>query len=149
MDIYPGRQLAPGAPQTHDFNPGVASNGLFWTISIPSEAGVADPVAGTATYTQTDLAIGDYRQLGIGASNGPHVPAKVTFTITWSPGPNPKHLHVHDTTNGFGGDFIQGVSTASWSASGDTFTFRSTPGETSKTVIAYVGTEKNGRFFTQ
>jgi len=40
MDIYPGRQLAPGVGQTHDFNPGVASNGLFWTVAIPSGAGV-------------------------------------------------------------------------------------------------------------
>jgi hypothetical protein len=54
---------------------------------------------------------------------------------------------VHDTANGFGGDFIQGISTASWSASGDGFTFTSTPGETSKVGIAYVGTEQNGRFF--
>lgn len=148
MDIHPGRQLATGVGQTHDFNPGVADNGLFWTIAIPSGAGVVDPVAGTATYTQTDLAIGDYRNIPIGAMNGPHVPVKVSFTITWSPGPNSKQLHAHDTINGFGGDFIQGVATASWSASGEGFTFRSTPGETSTTEVAYVGTEQNGRFFT-
>ena len=86
--------------------------------------------------------------IAFGASNGPHVPAKVSFTITWSPGSDPKHLQAHDTTNGFGGDFTQGVATASWSASEEGFTFTSTPGETSKTVTAYAGTEQNGRFFT-
>ena|SRR2546421_12737201 len=148
MDIYPGRQLAPFANQSHDFNPGVARNGVFWTIALPSRTIDVDPAAGTATYTQTDLPIGDYYHVAFGASNGPHVPARVSFTITWSPGSDPKHLHVHDTTNGFGGDFTQGVATASWSASEEGFSFASAPGETAGTTTAYVGTEQNGRFFT-
>ena len=148
MDIYPGRQLAPFANQNHDFNPGIAPNGVFWTIALPSGAGDVDPAAGTATFTMTDLPIGDYYHLVFGGSNGPHVPAKVTFNITWSPGSDSKHIHAHDTTNGFGGDFTPGIATASWSASEEGFTFTSTPGETPKTNVAYVGTEQNGRFFS-
>jgi hypothetical protein len=147
MDVYPGRQLALGVIQNHDFNPGVAANGLFWTTAHTSEAGDVDPTAGTATYTATDLPIGDYNHVAVGIANGPHRPAKMSFTITWSPGADPKHVHAHDTTNGFGGDFTQGIATISWSATEDGFTFTSTPGETSKTEIAYVGTEQNGRFF--
>jgi len=149
MDIFPGRQLAPFSNQSHDFNPGVASNGVFWTIAVPVNAGHVDPAAGTANYMQTDLALNDSYHVLFGANNGPKTPAKVTFKITWSPGSNPKHLHAHDTANGFDGDFTQGIATASWSASEEGFTFASTPGETPKTVIAYVGTEQNGRFFNR
>ena len=71
----------------------------------------------------------------------------MTFDITWSPGPNPKHIEAHDRTNGFGGHLILGTATGSWSASEEGFTFTSTPGETPTTDISYVGTEQNGRFF--
>jgi hypothetical protein len=147
MDIYPGRQLVPGVIQNHDFNPGVAANGVFWTTAHTSEAGDVDPAAATATYTATNLAISDYTNVVVGGMDGPHHPAKVSFTITWSPGPAPRHIHAHDITNGFGGDFTQGIATASWSATEDGFTFTSTPNEIPKTEIAYVGTEQNGRFF--
>ena len=149
MDIYPGRQLAPFANQNHDFNPGVARNGVFWTIAVPSRAGDVDPAAGTATYTQTDLAIGDYYHVAFGASNGPHVPAKVTFTITWSPGPSPKMLHPDDAKNTYRGEFVQGIATASWSMSEDGFSFTSDPPGTTETVQAEVGTERNGKFFAK
>ena len=147
MDIYPGRQLAVGVVQNHDYNPGVARNGVFWTSALPSRAGDVDPGAGTATFAMTDLPIGDYDHVAVGAVNGPYVPAKVSFTLTWSPGTQPKQLQAHDTTNGFGGDFTQGIANISWSASQEGFTYTSTPGETAKTEIAYVGTERNGRFF--
>jgi len=147
MDIYLGRQLALGVVQNHDFNPGVASNGLFWTTAHPFDAGGVQPAAGTATYSVTDLEIGDYTNVFVGAVGGPHRPAKVSFTVTWSPGAAPRQIHAHDVANGFGGDFTQGVATASWSATGEGFTFASTPGETSKTEIAYVGAERNGRYF--
>ena len=147
MDIYPVRQLALGVIQNHDFNPGVAANGVFWTAAFTAQAGDVDPAAGTATYTATDLPIGDYDHVTVGIVNGPHHPAKVSFTVTWSPGPNPKHIQAHDAANGFGGDFTQGLATVSWSATEEGFTFRSTPGETSETVKAFVGTEQNGRFF--
>jgi hypothetical protein len=147
MDVYPGRQLAFGVVENHDFNPGVASNGVFWTIALPPGAGEVDTAAGTATYSRTDLPISDSYHAASGAANGPSTPAKVTFTIRWSPGPGPKHIHAHNTTDGFGGDFTQGIATASWSASEEGFTFTSTPGETPTTEVAYVGTEQNGRFF--
>ena len=35
--------------------------------------------------------------------------AKVSFRITWSPGSAPKHLHVDDTANGFGGFGLIGI----------------------------------------
>jgi len=147
MDIYLGRQLTFGVVQTHDYNPGIASNGVFWTTALPSQTGGVDPAAGTGSMAMADMPIGDYSNIPMGGVNGPHVPAKVSYNITWSPGANPKRLHAHDTTNGFGGDFTQGTATGSWSASEEGFTFTSTPGETPTTDISYVGTEQNGRYF--
>jgi hypothetical protein len=149
MDLYLGRQLAPGAVQTHDLNPGVAPSGLFWTMPASAGSVSADPVAGTASYTATDLDIGEYFNIPVGANNGPHVPAKVSFTITWSPGPSPKMLHPDDAKNTYRGEFVQGIATASWSMSEDGFSFASDAPATTKTVQAEVGTERNGKFFAK
>jgi hypothetical protein len=147
MDIYPVRQLALGVIQNHDFNPGVASNGVFWTAAFTAQAGDVDPAAGTATYTATDLPIGDYDHVVVGVVDGPHHPAKVSFTINWSPGPNPQHFHAHEAADGFGGDFTRVLATVAWSATEEGFTFTSNPAETSNSQIAFVGTEQNGRYF--
>ena len=49
-----------GAPQLHDFNPGITQNGLFWTVVLPSDAVQVDLSAGTATLEVHNLHLQDY-----------------------------------------------------------------------------------------
>jgi predicted AAA+ superfamily ATPase len=44
---------------------------------------------------------------------------------------------------------VNGPRQAGKTTTGDGFTFTSTPGETSTTELAYVGTEQNGRIFNR
>ena len=148
MDLYPGRQVALGVMQTHDLNPGVAPSGLFWTTPTSDESVSVNPVVGTAAYEVIDLAIPDSIHVANGVANGPNIPARVTFRITWSPGTTPRPFSVSDAENDFGGDFVAGVATAQWSMTEEGFTFTSDPAAGTKSPVAVVGFERNGEFFS-
>jgi hypothetical protein len=139
----------PQSQQIHDFEPGIASNGLFWTIpSFPANQVQLNLGKATASMLATNLAISDYHDFfnSIGQVNPPIpvIPSTVTFAINWTGMGEPTELK--DPTNGFAGLFIDSNAKLSWSAKQSSFTFVSDPASTSTTISGVIGQERNGRF---
>ena len=92
----------------------------------------------------------DFHDNPNGLTNGPSVPATVSFTITWS-----SPLHTYDTTNDFALQFAPPKVTIQWSAAqsatspsnSDGFQYVSDAANTSITEFALIGHEHNGVFF--
>jgi len=92
----------------------------------------------------------DFHDNPNGLTNGPSVPATVSFTITWS-----SPLHTYDKTNDFALQFAPPTVTIEWSAmqsatspsNSDGFQYVSDPANTSVTEFALIGHEHNGVFF--
>jgi hypothetical protein len=136
----PGEQL-------HDFEPGIAQSGLFWTIPIDGGAVDASPGSGRARYRLHELALNDFHDFftAIGA-NPPDRPSHVSFEVTWSGGND--HQRVADTDFDFTGTFVASDARIAFTAWNDDagVVYTSNPdGQTS--AGAGVGHERNGVFF--
>ena len=131
--------------QIHDFNPGIAESGLFWTVRLPDLSVAVDLDAAVASMRVSDQDIEDYHDIVNALMDGPSVPASVSYRIHWH-GVN-QRVNVHDATNGFQGTYIEDSATVEWSGSEAGFTFVSDPADTSITEFAEIGREKNGVFF--
>ena len=133
------------APQLHDYEPGIAPNGLFWTVPISPRSVRVDARRGTASFRLRDHAIPDFHNFENSLLSGPSVPAHVTFDIEWH-GPT-KPFRVDKPDQQFRGDFRQGRVTAEWSSRQDGFAFQSAPASRTTSVFAAVGHERNGIFY--
>src|SRR5260370_6690672 len=91
LDLYKG-QVVP-ANQIHDFNPGIAASGLFWTIRVPDESVEVDLEDATASMDLNDVEVRDFGTIVNSLMHGPSVPADVSFHVRWSGVKNPGHLH--------------------------------------------------------
>ena len=131
--------------QIHDFNPGIAANGLFWTIRIPDESVDVDLDDATASLQVRNRDIEDYKTLANALADGPSVEATVSFSVWWRG--VKKRFHASDSTNRFRAHFIEDWAKIEWSACEKGFTFHSDQAHTSKTVFAEIGSERNGVFF--
>jgi len=71
-----------GGAQIHDLNPGIRSDGLFWTTVIDPEDVLVNLAAGTATYEVEDLHTKDYGSFenAIGEERPP-APVIVSFKV--------------------------------------------------------------------
>ncbi len=151
--------------QTHDFNPGINANGVFWTVPIPDNAVDVQFGAGEAFMALNNFAVSDYFNIvnalvrqgnvtlppGVGPFGPDDIPARVSFDILWS-GRGQK-VHVKDATAGFRGTYLLDTSTvlslsASEAAAGGqpSFQFFAT---SSTNEFSLLGHERNGRFFSQ
>ncbi len=101
---------------------------------------------GTASYRLSQLPVRDYHDLANALAGGPSDPATVSFDVAWGIAGEP--FEVRDEQNRFTGTFRETKSTISWSASGGDELFVSDRPETSRTVFAAVGRERNGAFFS-
>jgi hypothetical protein len=144
MDLYKG-QVAP-THQVHDFNPGITPSGLFWVIRIPDESVEVDLDEAEASMDLDDVDIEDYHDIVNAVHDGPSVSADVSFRIRWSG--VTKRVHVRDEKNEFVGDFIEDTATIGWSAHTEKFKFVSDPANTSTTLFAEIGHDRNGEFFS-
>jgi hypothetical protein len=134
--------------QVHDFEPGIAPSGLFWTTPVSPSAVDASPGSGRARYHLERLAVPDFHDFFNAVSPSPTtVPGEVAFDVRWSGGGDRSHLR--DATFGFVGDYVQGNATISFTAHdvGSGVVYRSVP-DGQKTVSAGVGHERNGVFFS-
>ena len=121
-------------------------NGVFWTLRLPEDNPLLiDFQAGEATLI-ADLDVLDYTKIPNAFALGPAVPGAVTFELDWS-GPITRDLNVRDTANRFRGRFLENKATLAWSASRAGFKFVSDSADTSKSVFAQLGRERNGVFF--
>lgn len=135
--------------QVHDFNPGIAASGLFWTASMPGSAFDADPGAGRARFHAESLAMGDYHDIFNAVTGGSAQPGHVTFDVRWDgSGATSK---IRDTTFDFAGSFVAGDATIDFTVWDD-----AAPGvrytslrDGQHAVSAGVGHERNGVFFSQ
>jgi hypothetical protein len=140
-------------PQVHDFNPGIAENGLFWTTPVPASAVALNLGQGTASFRMTDLAIPDYHDFlnSIGLADPPIQvqPATVSFDTRWyATGPVTR---LRDEAKQFVGEFRESRATIAWSAEepATNFSFVSDAASTTTNPApAVLGHERNGKFFS-
>jgi hypothetical protein len=134
----------------HDFEPGIAPSGLFWTIPIEPGAIKVDPSTGEARLRVNALKVLDFHDIlhALGLIPGPDpVPSRVSFEVRWSGHGDPVELR--DTTFGFMGHYVTGPATISFTASNDggDVVYSSDATGQSNVGTPAVGTEQNGVFF--
>jgi len=136
--------------QVHDFEPGIAPSGLFWTVPIEPGAIKVDPVTGEARLRVQALKILDFHDIltALGLIPGPApLPSRVSFDVRWAGDGAPVDLH--DATFGFMGHYVTGPATISFTATndaGDVVYSSDATGQSNPGTPA-VGTEQNGLFF--
>lgn len=147
--------MADPTHQVHDWEPGIADSGLFWTIPISPGSIKADPSTGTARFRVEALKIGDYHDFFNAVSGGTPIPSRVSFDVIWDGGGNPVHLR--DETFAFVGDYVPGPARISFVAAdiGAGVTYWSeADGQYNPTLEQggagdpAVGTERNGTYFS-
>ncbi len=127
----------------HDFNAGIASSGLFWTIPVPQNALTIG--AGTIRLQLQNVPIVDSFEF-----LGPkEIPATVSLDVTWTvAGPvrqlRPGSTDPTDPTN-LAAEFQDAVATGTFSASENGFSIAGAAGS-SKGGFAEAGHERNGFF---
>jgi hypothetical protein len=126
----------------HDFNPGIAESGLFWTAPIDRGGVRIDLHAGTASLHVADLEVEDYGNVVNALQDGPSVEAEVSFDISWSG--IQERLKIRNPHVRFSGEFIHDSATLVWSAEEHGFSFQSDP---LASGFAEIGHERNGVFF--
>ena len=140
--------------QEHDWEPGIASSGLFWTIPVAHHSIKANPRSGKARFHVPHLKVGDYHDFFTSISGGTPIPSHVGFDVKWAGGGAPVHLRNETFT--FEGDYVPGPATIRFVASDDRsgVTYRSVAeGQYNPTLEQFgagdpaVGTELNGRYF--
>lgn len=143
MDLFNGPV---GSNQVHDFSPGIAPNGLFWTQAIAQDNVKVHLGDGAASMRVTNLPEDDAHNLLNALTGGPTEPSTVSFDMTWT-GQRPL-VDFTDAVHGFTGSFMFSTVTVDWSAHEAGFAFASDPAATTSTVAAVMGRERNGVFFS-
>ena len=130
--------------QVHDYNPGIAENGLFWTIPFPDEGAWIDLAAGKAEMHALSLEIPDTYTFTNAFARGAQEMARVSFDVWWH---SPKGTeHIRNDEQGFAATLLDVESSISFSAESETFAFVSDPPEKSQALYARIGYEANGVF---
>lgn len=108
----------------------------------------AVPGQGRARFKLSNVPMGDYHDLFSAVFGGPSVPGHVSFEVTWAGGG--ARSTIHDDTFDFGGDFVAGPATITFSVtvdgSGVVYT-ADAAGQNNGNLLPGVGHERNGVFF--
>jgi hypothetical protein len=131
--------------QVHDFNPGIAPSGLFWTVVLPDEAITVDLAAGTAEMHVQSLEVLDGYNVFSSIGGGPTEPATVSFDVWWHTPTAVEQLS--DATVGFAATLLDVTSAIAFTARTADFAFVSDPPDTATSIFARIGYEANGTFF--
>jgi hypothetical protein len=135
--------------QHHDWEPGIAPSGLFWTVPIDPSMISFDATSGRARFHASGYSVPDYGNFFNAISPHPKnvKPSKATFDVHWHGGYDPKQIR--DAKFGFTGTFISGGGSISFTTKNDgsPVVYRSEPAG-QKVLYAGTGTERNGVFFT-
>ena len=138
----------------HDFEPGIAASGLFWTIRVAPSSVDVQQKRGTARFRTTNLAISDYHDFGNAVSSlppgpaPPSTPSVVSFDVVWHGGGDT--TSIRDDDYRFAGAFTTGEATIAFRARnlGSSVEYRSDPNGQSTAGPPGVGRERNGVFFS-
>jgi len=143
--VYTGPVDPTFATQIHDYDPGITTSSLFWTIAVPDHAVSADVDEAEARLQLSDLAIADYGNILNGLFHtSPPSPGNVTFDIRWFGAQ--KRGSFSDATKPFQMRFVQTNAHIKWSGSTGADHFHTTGGP--QTVnFAQIAQERNGVFF--
>jgi hypothetical protein len=146
--LYPEDAVGDPTQQVHDFEPGIAPSGLFWTLPIDRSAIDVDADDGTARFQAEDVAVSDFGNFfnAISPSPSPQIPSHVSFDVRWAGG-GPRQT-IRDAVFGFSGKFVAGPATVTFSASNDGGVVYTSESAGQNTILSGVGHERNGRFFT-
>ena len=142
---------SPFTNQTHDINPGISDNGLFWTVSIPSGSVEVNPGAGIASLKLVGLDIEDYHNVVNALNDGPSDPASLSVDLEWS-GAQARG-QIRNTVIGFALDFVTTGASMRWDFSvthaGVTRSFASMGPSTAvqSPAAPLIGQGRNGKFF--
>ena len=154
--MYPPDAVGDPFSQVHDFEPGIAPSGLFWTIPIAPSAIDVDPGSGRARLHAKNVPVTDYHDfINAVFGGGPTpLPSHVSFDVRW-PG-NGDRRKIRDGTFGFTGHYVTSATSINFTASnnGSDVIYTSDPeGQYNPTVdqggagSPAVGHERNGVFF--
>jgi hypothetical protein len=99
---------------------------------------------GQAAICLSDIVVGDFGTNNNSFQRGASVPATVALDVRWQATGKPVPLRA---VNQFRGEFLHASATIAWSAQRSDFQFVSDSAETSTTVFAAIGRERNGVFF--
>lgn len=113
---------------------------------MPDSAVKVDKNATKASYSVRRLQLFDHYDLVDALAGGPADRATCSFDVTWKATGKPFKLR--DEENRLVGDFHMAQSTIEWESQGSGFSFRSDPAQTSSTVFAMIGLERNGEYFS-
>jgi hypothetical protein len=130
--------------QIHDFNPGIAPDGRFWTMAIAPSSVDVNPGSGRAVYQATDLPMPDYHDFLNSATGGAPIAGIVSFHIEWAPSQQEKQ-HYHYAPHMWEGNFVETTATCTWS--GRTAVAEFATDTNNPTIFAEVGHERSGVFF--
>ena len=157
--MFPPDAVGDLTQQLHDFEPGIAPSGLFWTIPIASSAIEVDPGSGRARLHADNVAVTDFHNalIAIGVSPPPPdpLPSRVSFDVRW-PGGGDRQKIRDDTLGFFTGQYVASATTIRFTAlndGGDVIYTSDPGGQYNPTVdqggagLPAVGHERNGIFF--
>jgi len=129
--------VGPAAPdfvnfsnQVHDFDPGIAANGLFWTVALPPGSVQSNPGSGAASLVVHNQPVLDYHNIPNALLQGPSNPATVSFTVNWQKGS--QKINTRNPTEGFAVQLVQNTATMTWSATTQGVTYTSGPEDTER-----------------
>jgi hypothetical protein len=142
--------------QQHDWEPGIAPSGLFWTIPISRSWLRVSPGTGEARMCARNVPVSDFHDFLNAVLGGgpPPLPSRVSFDVRWFGGG--ERRRIRDETFGFAGRFTPGEARVRFTASDDGagVVYKSDPqGQYSPTPdqggagSPAVGHERNGVFF--
>jgi hypothetical protein len=132
------------ATQIVDNNPGIARNGLFWTMPIPRDAVSVNLGRRRARMCLSEALMSDMLNFPNAIALGLSYPSVVAFDIKWRGWRRRQRLR--DDVNRFEFDFANAKATIVWNYSRNGRTYVSDP-EGTTTNFAAFGVERNGRFF--
>jgi hypothetical protein len=145
MDLFTVNLDGSRGTQIHDFSFGIPPSGLFWTAPVPEDSVEGELDDGFVSFSATNLSLPDAGNLDNALHGGPTAPATVSFKMRWTGIGSP--FQFTNTTDGFRGKFQFATVAIEWSAHTAGFSFASDPADTTVTVAAIIGEERNGVFF--
>jgi hypothetical protein len=133
--------------QLTDFNPGIASSGLFWTMALPIDAISVSLGAGSAVMQARNLQMLDFHDFGNSLFGGgvPPTPATISFSVEWSGVGQRAHVVNSDTNST--GEYVRNSAQMEWTANSGDYEYISAAASTSASDFAEIGEERNGVFF--
>jgi hypothetical protein len=135
------------ATQIHDYDPGITSSGLFWTIAFPDDSMDGNIEDAEARFKASNLPIADYGSIINGLFHiAPPASGMVSFDIRWSGATNRGTFT--DPGKRFKMDFVQTGAHISWQGTTGGDTFHTTDGA-QKVNFAQIARSRSGVFFDE